>query len=109
MRTVAAVILLVLLASAVVTYRATAAPSSPGLAAATPPIGSTCCVQFRRDALGCAASLPVPPTSNNFNGANVSVEGKLLRIDSDWLVLAREHNQLWIPRQNVLLVQVDKQ
>jgi hypothetical protein len=78
----------------------TAAPAA-GLAV---PIGSTCIVQFRRDALGSAAALPVSPLTTEINGATLSVSGKLLRADVDWAVLEREGEQLWIQHDSVLLL-----
>jgi hypothetical protein len=83
-------------------------------------IGSECTVQFRRgDALGAGGSLPVPPTTDSMNGADVSATGKLLRVDAEWVVL-EEHprnsfvaadpreqpglRQLWIPRSAVLML-----
>jgi len=73
--------------------------------AGDPPIGAGCTVQFKRSDLGAAASLPIPPTTNSINGAGVSVSGKLLRIDQDWVVLDDGSSKLWVPRRNVLLLQ----
>ena len=69
-----------------------------------PPIGAQCRLQFNRSDLGAAASLPIPPTTGSINGAEVSVSGKILSIDEDWVVLDDGHSKLWVPRRNVLLL-----
>jgi gas vesicle protein len=72
----------------------------------SPPIGKSCSIQFRRDALGAAASLPIAPTTGSFNGAETSLAGKLKMVSSDWIVLDNQHgNDVWIPRVCVLLIQ----
>lgn len=48
-------------------------------------VGSECTIQFRRDALGAAAALPISPETTGINGANVVLQGKLLGVDGDWL------------------------
>ena len=68
------------------------------------PIGATCTVQLRRDALGGAASVPVPVLTDNINGADVSVSGTLVKVDADWVVIAVNKEMLWISRPNVLLI-----
>ena len=69
----------------------------------TPPIGKDCIVQFRRDALGAAAALPVAPTTGSINGAQTAIGGKLLMVNSEW-VLLNNGNDLWIPTASVLLI-----
>lgn len=71
-----------------------------------PPIGATVQVQFRRDALGGAASLPVPPTTSGINGAEVSLSGSLSKVTPRWLVLRIATKDHWISRDSVLLVAV---
>lgn len=74
-----------------------------------PPLGKQCTIQFRRDALGAARDLPVPPTTDSVNGAGTSVHGKLIRSDEEWLVLqigkGEASRETWIPKQLVLLIQ----
>jgi len=74
-----------------------------------PPLGKQCTIQFRRDVLGVARDLPVPPTTNSINGAETSVRGTLLRSDEEWLVLqigsGGATRETWIPKQLVLLIQ----
>lgn len=73
----------------------------------TPRVGADCTVQFRRDVLGAATDLPVPPLTGSINGAEVAVSGRFLRMDDDWIVLEHvEGHQLWVPRAVVLLLRV---
>lgn len=72
----------------------------------TPPIGKDCVVQFRRDALGAAAALPVSPLTGSINGAETTVSGKLAMVGSEWVVVTRNiGGDLWIPKTSVLLIQ----
>ncbi len=70
--------------------------------AGDPPIGADCRVQFRRSDLGAADARPISPTAVD---GDVSVRGKLLRIDQDWVVVDTGSSKLWVPRRNVLLLQ----
>jgi hypothetical protein len=71
------------------------------------PLNAQCRVQFKRDLLGGGAiPLPIGPTVVETNGASVSVSGKLRRLDDDWVVVdTADGPSLWVPRQNVLLLQ----
>lgn len=69
-----------------------------------PAPGTVVSLQFRRDALGAAANLPVPPTSDSHNGAPVSIQGKLVTITDDWIGLDRDSRRHWIPRETVLML-----
>jgi hypothetical protein len=71
---------------------------------AHPPLGDHCTVQFKRDLLGTHASLPVSPTADAINGASVSIRGKLVAVDQEWIVLEAGDETIWVPRQNVLLL-----
>jgi hypothetical protein len=69
-------------------------------------VGTPCTVQIRRDALGSGHELPVPPTTDVINGAQVSVSGTLEAVHGSWIVLdtrdpRRKH---WIPAGSVLLL-----
>ena len=70
-----------------------------------PPLGENCTVQFRRDALGSAANLPVSPLTGSINGAETCVIGKLRSFSGEWVVVERAADTLWIPKAVVLLVQ----
>jgi hypothetical protein len=80
-------------------------PAPKPVVESTPPIGKNCTVQLRRDALGTAASSPVPPLTGMHNGAETAVAGKLKLVTSDWVVLDRPGGELWIPKHSVLLLQ----
>ena len=80
-------------------------PAPKPIADATPPIGKNCTVQLRRDAMGAAAPVPIPPLSANHNGIDTCVTGKLKMINPDWIVLDRNGSDMWIPKSSVLLVQ----
>ncbi len=58
----------------------------PGSAAASGkiPAGSSCTIQFKRDMLGISRELPISLMTGSMNGAEVSLSGKLIRMD-DWM------------------------
>jgi hypothetical protein len=78
--------------------------------AGDPPIGADCRLQFKRSDLGAADKRPISPTAID---SDVSVSGKLLRIDQDWVVLDTAGtnvqnaapSKVWVPMRNVLLLQ----
>ena len=69
-------------------------------------VGKTCIVQFKRNALGGAADLPVPPTTDTINGAKVSMAGKLQAVRNDGILMRINDKVTWVPMDSVLLVQV---
>lgn len=80
-------------------------PPKVDMTALTPPIGKNCTVQFRRDALGAAASSAIPPLTGMHNGAETAVSGKLKYVTSEYVVLDRNGAELWIPKSVVLALQ----
>lgn len=76
-------------------------------ATSLPDQGTHCTVQFRRDDLGASRELPVAPTTSSINGAEVSVSGRFVRGDEEWIVLTNANQELWIPRPVILLMIVD--
>jgi hypothetical protein len=70
----------------------------------TPPVGKSCTIQFRRDALGAAASVPVSPMTDNINGADTCISGTLKRTEGNWLVLDRGGAEVWVSKTAVLLI-----
>jgi hypothetical protein len=70
----------------------------------TPPVGKQCTVQFRRDALGVAANLPVPPMAEDINGADTSISGTLKSAAGDWVVLDQSGTEVWVPKTAILLI-----
>jgi len=72
-----------------------------------PQQGAFCLVQFRRDALGASAPLPIPPTTGVINGASVNVSGTFRAMDADWVVLTLgTGKEYWIPRGMILLMEI---
>lgn len=67
--------------------------------------GKACTVQFRRDALGAAANLPVSPTTHSINGAATCVMGTLKRATGEWVVIEKNAKEIWIPRSVILLIE----
>jgi len=82
---------------------------TPRTAHNAPKQGSYCTVQFRRDALGAAADLPIPPTTGSISGASVCVTGKFSRMDEDWVILTEGKDETWIPRSVILLIKTYSQ
>lgn len=66
-------------------------------------------MQFRRDALGAAASLPISPTSSGINGSTVIQNGKLLAVEGEGIVIEDSHppapSSFWIPYHVILSVE----
>ena len=71
-----------------------------------PPTGYECEVQFRRDVLG--GDTGAAPLINVQNGRELSIRGKLLRADAEWVVIEGSERRIWIPRANVLLIDAKK-
>jgi hypothetical protein len=70
-------------------------------------IGEQCVVEFRRDALGSAAPLPVSPKTDSINGADVVQVGKLAAVEGRGLILEETGAQpvkFWIPYPVILSV-----
>ena len=61
-------------------------------------------VQFRRDALGASHALPISPTVDSMNGANVTLKGELLAVNKNWVVVQDDTKTHWIARPTVLLL-----
>jgi hypothetical protein len=75
-----------------------------------PPGGKEATIQFRRgDSLGGGGNLPVSPTTNSINGATVSLSGKIIKIEADWVVVETKQEEIWIPKSAILLIQYAKQ
>jgi hypothetical protein len=70
----------------------------------TPTVGEYITVQLRRDALGAGANLPIEPLTNSFNGATVNVNGELLALNKQWVVVKDGERMHWISRPSVLLL-----
>lgn len=70
--------------------------------------GKPVVIQFRRDALGAAANLPIPPETGGFNGASVTTSGTLVGVAADGLVIEQDKMKVWIPREVILSVSTAK-
>jgi hypothetical protein len=69
-------------------------------------MGKTCIVQFRRDALGAGAALPIPPMTSGINGAETCISGTLKRSSSDWVVIeGKDGHEIVIPTAVILLIE----
>jgi hypothetical protein len=83
-------------------------PPANALDPLAPEPGSTCTVHFRRDTLGAAADNAIPVTSGSHNGATVVLNGVIVNMNDDWLVLTsvEDDTQRWIPRSVILYLDV---
>ncbi|MEM8865855.1 MAG: hypothetical protein AAGF31_09965 [Planctomycetota bacterium] len=62
-------------------------------------------IQFRRDALGAGRDLPIDPTTDSINGAEVTLAGRLSRVEgSAILLIDSSEKTVWIPRDVILTV-----
>jgi len=71
----------------------------------SPPVGKSCSIQFRRDALGSGASGPSSPLAGDINGANVAISGTLKSSNGEWVVLDVQGRETWVPKAVILLIQ----
>ena len=67
--------------------------------------GKPCTVQFRRDALGAAASLPISPMTGGINGADTAISCTYKSTREDWVIVERAGKELWRPKRVVLLIE----
>jgi hypothetical protein len=68
-------------------------------------VGKIVTVQFRRDALGGATTIPVSPFTNVINGAETSFTGKVYQVEGNWLIVDFRDKRVWVPREVVLAVE----
>lgn|GEM_PF-4016547 len=68
------------------------------------PVGKTCKVQFKRNALGGGATLPIPPITDSINGADVSLSGTLKSVEGRAIIVVSGKRTYWIPKDSILLV-----
>lgn len=77
------------------------------------PLGEEVIVQFDRSSLGAGAMMPVSPDTEIINGAKTAIRGRLVGVDSEWIVLERSMatqvgttvEKFWISRAAVLLIE----
>ena len=73
-------------------------------------IGKNVIVQFRRDALGAGADLPIDPETGQINGAKTAIGGVLLKIEAKSIVIGnhlKDRGPKWIPREVILFVEMN--
>lgn len=51
--------------------------------------------------------MPVPPMTDNINGADTSISGTLKSSTGEWIVLDRNGSEIWIPKAAVLLIRFE--
>lgn len=70
-------------------------------------VGRNCRLQFRRDALGIASNAAIGPTQDW--GGRMSIEGKVLDLTDQWIVIAAAQNKRYcVPLMSVLMVEVQE-
>lgn len=83
----------------------------PGKSAAAevpmPKPGKSCSIQFSRDALGAAASLPIGPDVKIMNGAKTTLTCTFKGTHDDWVIVSDDSKELWIPKNMILFVAFD--
>ena len=64
---------------------------------------------FRSNVLGKTSGLPTPVLTDSMDGAKVSLNGEVVELSSEAVILIHGENKrhLWIPRENVLAVALD--
>lgn len=72
------------------------------------PLDVPCQVQFKRDVLGARGDRLFSPLTDAFDGVEAHVNGKLVKINDEWVVIDRDGDEIWIPRENVLLLEFPK-
>jgi hypothetical protein len=86
--------------------------------AIAPKPGTLCTVQFRRDSLGAASNLPIPPTTNIVNGSAVSIQGELIFVSPEAILLDQVNahyivngvpnmKRFWIPKSSILAIEYE--
>jgi len=71
--------------------------------------GDYCKVQIKRNILGASTKLPISPTTENINGAQTCVKGKFIKDTGKFIVIEKNsHQNCWISKENILLIQVNK-
>lgn len=109
MRASLATVLLLLLAAAM-----SGCGQSPTVLAATDaapkdqiPAGAVCLVQLQRNALGAGSSTPISATRTQINDAVLALEGTMVRMNSDWVVLKlADKSECWIAKSAVLTITI---
>lgn len=84
-------------------YREQAALKARELMA--PAVGSQCTIILRKAELGISSSHLAPV---EIDGVSNHVQGEFVQLNDEWIVLrATDNQQLWIPRDHLLLMRVE--
>ncbi len=70
-------------------------------------VGKNVRVELRRDALG-TVSLPTGAVTGGTNSTSTAIVGKLLKLHSISLVVEDGQRQIWIPREVILFVELER-
>jgi len=70
-----------------------------------PAVGAQCTILYRKEELGATTNRLTPV---QIEGVSNDVQGKFVKLNDDWIVLvAPGGQQLWVPRDHVLLMRVE--
>ena len=78
-------------------------------------VGEECVIEYRRDALGAGAALPIGPEVDETNGSQVCTHGKLTDVEREGIVVERAISQttttftFWIPFHAILNVRFQRE
>lgn len=67
-------------------------------------IGSEVTVFLKRNELGMAANLPLSPSSSGINGAGATLNGKLLKVNENGILISlyNSDHSAWVPLHSIL-------
>jgi hypothetical protein len=101
----ALIITLTCIAAVAMTLSLTGCDKAAAAGSSGPSAGKQCVIQFRRDALGAAASLPIAPMTGSINGAETTISGVLKSSSGEWVVLDQAGKEIWVLKSVILLIQ----
>ncbi len=65
-------------------------------------------VHFTGDALGGNLDNPISITTDSINGAQVTLSGRFVSMNDEWIVLDYDNAEKWIVREHVLYVEFSR-
>ncbi len=71
-----------------------------------PPVGQSCRVHFRRDALGLSAPAPLGVDQGGLASRTTQMSGTLDRVTDQWLVIRSSDHTWWVPRTAILAIEL---
>ena len=78
-------------------------------------MGEECVIEYRRDALGAGAALPIGPEVDETNGSQVCTHGKLTAVEGEGIVVEEALPRItttftfWIPFHAILNVRFQRE